>query len=316
MDTIYINSFENVITDLPDASDCPKATGKSGSVHSAIPELDSGLWVPFPVPQLTGVKLKLGPMKAGTSTPALGSIYPVATAGAPITIGNLTGIRIIRPGLQVTVCENPAVKAVAQSQTLYVVPGDAYDVLTEFAEIAVSPFVGAGTLTAELTFDSPEVSGGVGDPWAVALNFKQNGQNDGGAADGAFGPTCQFLGTNPVGVRLHMVDTASQLYSGNTGTYQDYQNMTFTLTMSMSVDLNGNVSGNASLSIGQMPPFTSTVTPSAAFNLQAVDAVGVAVVSSKNSYSSVKAMFRKFTLSATRDSLFPPVHPPIPPPRR
>jgi hypothetical protein len=207
------------------------------------------------------------------------------------------------------------VQVVPQSQTLYLVPGRAKDVLTDFTIFTFSPFVGPGTLTAELTFDSPEVSGGVGDPWAVAVNFKQNGQSDGGAADGAFGPSCQFLGVNPVGVRLHMVDTTSQTYSGNNGTYQDFQKMTFTLIMSMSIDMAENVSGNASLSIGQMPPFTSKVTPSAAFNLQAVNAVGVAVVSSKNSYKWVRATLRKFTLSASRDSIFPPIHPPVPPPR-
>jgi hypothetical protein len=318
MDTVYINTFDTVITALPEAADCPPAASKRGSVLAAIPDLDSGLWVPFLIPVLTGVKLKLGAMLAGTSASALGSIYYVPPHTTVTGPGVPKKLQIVPPGLQVTVCQNPKVNAVPQSQTLYLVPGDAKDVLTQSTLIAVSPFVGPGTLTAELTFDSPGVSGGVGDAWAVALNFKQNGQSDGGLADFAFGPTCQFLDVNPgvVGVRLHMVDTPSKPYSGNSGTYQDYQNMTFTLTMTMSVDEAGNVSGNASLSIGQMPPFTSTVRPPAGFDLQAVNAVGVAVVSSKNSYQWVRAMLRKFTLSATRDSLFPPIHPPHPSPRR
>ncbi len=304
--TIYISTFDKILTNhLP--------IGKIHTVIAVMPDLDSGLWVLFLAQPPVAVKLKLGSMFAGASADALGSIYyvPAHTVLIPTSVGEEKW-QIVPSGLQVTVCQNGSGSA-AESQTLYLVPGDAVDVQTPYAQMVSSPFVAPGTLTAQVTFDSPGVSGGVGDPWAVALNFKGNGAQDGGAADLAFGPTCQFHGGSPadtqITVKLHKVDNVQ---SHSVASYQDFQNMTFALTMSMTVDEAGNVSGNAALAFGQTV-FTSTIQPPDGFDLGSVNAVGVAVVSEKNSYPSVTATLRSFTLSANRVWLFPPLHPLHPP---
>jgi hypothetical protein len=316
MDTVYINELDNVITTPPTSATCfgdaPQSFGGSppnDSIVAAIPDFDPGLWVQFA--NLGAVRLKLGEMKAGASSPALGSICHIPTYGTSVTVGGFPHLQILRGGLQVTVCQNPNVNAanpVPQSQTLYLVPGRAAEVLTPFAILTSSPFIGPGTLTAELIFDTLEVSGGVGDPWAVALNFKQNGQNDGGLADAAFGPTCQFSGTGTV--KLNKVAVPVE----QAGNYGDYKNTTFTLTTSLSVD-QGNVSGVASLSFGQTV-FSSAVNIPAGFDLDKISAVGIAVVSSKNTYTWVRAILRKFTLYATQPPFLGPVYPlPVHPPK-
>lgn len=298
MNVVYINHFDdfgdgNDVVTVPSS---PNATCPSGDpvVAAVISKYDAGLWVRI-FPELPPVKLKLGPMRAGSSSPALGSIrYIAASPVAP---------KQFDPGgLLVTVCQNPAVLAVEQSQTLYVVPGNALEPLTPFTEIVIPPFATPGTLTAELIFDQPDVSGGQGDEWAVGLNFKKNGQNDGGiAADGTpvdlnFGPTCQFSGSDPgVTVKLNKVQNPQSSMGNN---YQDLSSQTFTLTTSMSIDQGGNVSGSAALVFGGNDFPSPLKAPPAGFDLNAVNAVGVGIVSLKNSYDWVRVRLRSFTLSA------------------
>jgi hypothetical protein len=296
MDTVYINTFDTVIT-TPSLSttcfgDAPPSFGgfppSKAIVADAIPNFDSGLWVQLP--NVGPVKLRLGEMQAGSSTPAHGSICHIPTYWSFVNVRGVPKLQMHPAGLQVTVCQNA--QNVAQSQTLYLVPNTATGILMPFPVPVVSPFVGPGTLTAELVFDSPQVSGGVGDPWAVTVNFKQNGKMDGGPADADFGPTCQFSAGGTV--KLNKVDVTAQ----HVGNYADYQNTTFTLTTSLSVDQAGNASGVASLSFGQTV-FSSAVKIPANFSLRLVNAVGVAVVSVDNSYPWVRAVLRKFTLYAT-----------------
>jgi hypothetical protein len=152
-------------------------------------------------------------MQAGSSTAAHGSICHIPTYWSIADVHGVPKLQMHPAGLQVTVCQNA--QNAPQSQTLYLVPNTASSILTPFPIPVSSPFIGVGTLTAELIFESPQVSGGKGDPWAVIANFKQNGQMDEGPADADFGPTCQFSAGGTV--KLNKVDVTAQ----QVGTYAD-----------------------------------------------------------------------------------------------
>jgi hypothetical protein len=307
MTTVYINEFTNVTQTVSTSATCFGDDTCGGVplsdmilVGAANPNSDPGLPVLFPNSGVTE-KLKLGPMKAGSSLPAPGSSSPAIGSICQVIAGvvNVGEPRRLQPaGLQATVCLNENADGVAQSQTLYLVPGDAHADLAGVFEIR-SPFVGPGTLTAELIFDSPEICGGVGDIWAVALNFKKNGQNDGGTVDDApFGPTCQFSGVSgdvdPVTLKLNQIEAPESL----TSTYAALKNTTFTLTASLSVDHTGIVTGSASLKFGHTVFSGDVKMPATGFDLSLVNAVGVAIVSPKNTYKWVRVMLRRFTLYA------------------
>ena len=173
-----------------------------------------------------------------------------------------------------------------QSKTAYLLP-------------ATSPLLAVGTLLrATLHFDMPTASGGTpADVWAVALNFKTGTKDDGPADQKAF-VTCQFSGGG--NIRFHGTTYNAPADPGVYAQFSTYPATEFSLCVEIALNGGKAISGTGRLTYGNLAnttTHTGQLNPSPAGLAGAsITAVGAAVVTTSNGFTSFGARLRSFCL--------------------
>jgi hypothetical protein len=123
----------------------------------------------------------------------------------------------------------------AASETVYLLPPNG-----SVAYPRINPLQAAGSVIAEIVFDSPLafINAATGpqvtslDAWAVALNFKTGTAND-DSRDYRLGAHCQFTNGGELNFREDGGADPQKVIVAAGGSYKDYSNTTFTLTVQL-----------------------------------------------------------------------------------